>query len=300
MNLSTFSRLHQLDYRSLYNRCLLTAQPVSYRLSRFLNPLPGLLVIGGKKCGTTSLFEQLAQHPQLLPAIQKEVHYFDGGRAPHYDSYAKGPEWYRSYFPPVRFPGITRRPAVAFEASPTYLFFPMVPERIHQSLPQVRMIVLLRDPTERAISHYFHSCRMNQETLPIMEALKAEESRMGPGLKMGDPESESHFRRHSYKSRGHYAEQIERYFSVFPREQFLFIKSEDYFAHSASVLKKVFQFVGVDPDVEITDLRPKGTGSKNRVDDEVYQYLDQYFEPHAVRLRSLLGEEFSWPSSRTV
>lgn len=297
MNLSTLSRLHQLDYRSVFNRLLLKAQPLSYRFSRLLNPLPEFLIIGGKKCGTTSLFEHLAQHPQLLPSIKKEVHYFDGGRPPLFDSFDKGPLWYRSHFPPVRVPGPTKHPAFAFEASPTYLCYPMVAERIHRLIPDVKLIVLLRNPAERAISHYFHSRKMGQEPLPIMEALEAEEDRLGSGLVLGDLESELHFRRHSYKQRGHYAEQIEQFFSVFPREQFLFIKSEDYFESSAAVMRRIFQFIGVEPEFEIPDLQPKGTGSKSGVANEVYEYLDEYFEPHSRRLSSLLGSEFSWPSS---
>lgn len=118
------------------------------------------------KCGTTSLFYYLAQHPQLIPSATKEVHFFDGRVSLENDTWALGLPWYRAHFPLKISMGDGKK---AFEASPSYLFHPWAPERIHATLPNVKLIALLRNPAKRAVSHYLHERRKGRETLPLMQ-----------------------------------------------------------------------------------------------------------------------------------
>ncbi|MCC1496009.1 sulfotransferase [Alcanivorax sp. 1008] len=253
--------------------------------------LPSFIIIGTQKGGTTSLFHYLSQHPQLVPSYRKEVHYFDGGLKPKRDNFALGERWYRSNFPLRKH---IRQGQQAFEASPLYVFHPLAPERIHALLPDAKLILLLREPTERALSHYFHQARKGRETLSVMDALQGEEARLAPVLAEHDYKHQS-FMHFSYKLRGHYAEQIRRYQGLFPKENLLILGSEKFFSDPHTALRKVFEFVGVDSSFQVPNLNARNVGSNRKsVDADVYQYLQDYFSPHNQELYELLGEDFDW------
>lgn len=253
-------------------------------------PLPDFIIIGAQKGGTSSLYAYLAQHPQLLPSLKKEVHFFDGGLNYETDNYQKGEAWYRAHFP--------RKAAGAhlksFEASPLYIFNPLVPRRMFDLIPEVKLIVLLRNPTERAISHYFHEKERGDESLPVLEALRAEEKRLAAVIECEDYKSEI-FRRYSYKSRGLYKEQIKRFLEYFSWQQLLVLSSEEFFSKPDTTLRRVFEFVGVDTAFRVKDLKPRNVGkSRSKVDPEVYEYLNDYFLPHNQALYNLVGENYAW------
>src|SRR5262245_18320944 len=102
---------------------------------------PHFIIIGAQRCGTTSLYNYLIRQLGVIPAAMKEVHFFDL-------NYQKGNEWYFSQFPELG------RDQITGEASPYYIFHPRVPQRIKNLLPSIKLIVLLRNPTNRAFSHY--------------------------------------------------------------------------------------------------------------------------------------------------
>jgi len=253
--------------------------------------LPNFIIIGAQKSGTTSLFAYLCQHPQLLPPFKKEVHFFDGGLSPHEDSFKKGKPWYYAHFP------LRNRIAAdqkTFEASPLYIFNPLAPQRIADLIPEVKIITLLRNPTERAISHYFHERRKGKEPLTIYEAFQEEERRLEPVIKDGDHKNRV-FIHQSYKTRGLYKEQLERYFRYFSKEQILVIPSEEFFAKPDMCLKRVFEFVGVDPEYRVSNLMPRNVANnKSEVTPSVSEYLDSFFEPHNQALYEMVGVDYGW------
>ena len=255
-----------------------------------IRPLPDLIIIGAQKSGTTSLYAYLSHHPQFLKPYEKEVHFFDGGLDAAVDNYKKGQAWYRAHFP-LRRNGSDSK---IFEASPLYIFNPLVPERMFDLLPHVKIVAILRNPTERAISHYFHEKQRGYESLPIMEALLGEERRMEEAIQSKDYKNYS-FIHHSYKSRGHYKEQLERFFKCFPRQQFLIVTSEEFFHDQTNVLRKVTDFAGANSSFQVGDARPRNVAkNKEQVSDEVYEYLNQYFKFHNEALYELLGKEYNW------
>ncbi len=136
---------------------------------------PDFLIIGSQRSGTTSLHAYLKQHPQIIPAIKKEIYFFDGGLDPDEDTYSKGESWYRAHFPKLK---SIRKDQQVFEATPLNIFNPLAPQRIAQSIPKVKLIAILRNPTERAISHYFHEKWRGRESLAILDAFIAEEYRL--------------------------------------------------------------------------------------------------------------------------
>lgn len=263
--------------------------PYRRATSRF-RALPDFLVIGAQKSGTTSLFYYLSQHPDILPSSRKEVCFFDGG-VDVTDVYAKGEQWYRSHFP---YSGQLAGRRITGEASPSYIFNPLVPERIANFIPEAKLIAILRNPTERAVSHYFHEKRKGRETLSLEEALRAEESRLAEVGQSRNYKNHQ-FLHASYKSRGRYWEQIERYLQFFPRDQLHILSSEDLFRDPNTALDKVYDFLGMGSSHRLHDLRPQNVArNRTSVSPELYEYLDDYFLPHNQRLYELIGQKFDW------
>jgi len=250
-----------------------------FSLRRRVGMLPGLIIPGAMKAGTTSLFAHLAGHPQLVPAAGKETHYFDWHTR-------RGPAWYARQF--------RRRPGLlAFEATPYYMFEPRVPRLVRELVPDVKLVFLLRDPVDRAFSHYHNNRRLGREPLGFEEALAAEEERLaGEEERMfADPTyvSEPH-RLYSYCGRGLYAMQIERWLRHFPAAQMRFVDARRLFADPRGVLADVLAFLGLDP-WEPADCQPRNQG---RHDDAMAPHtrarLRAFFEPHERRLADLIGE----------
>ncbi|MEV1288072.1 sulfotransferase [Micromonospora sp. NPDC049679] len=257
---------------------------------RWLAPgaLPDFLVIGGQRCGTTSLHHYLADHPQVRVASGKELQFFSL-------HYGRGQRWYRGHFPSA-VPG--RR---SFEASPYYLFHPAVPARVAATLPGGRFIALLRDPVERAYSHYLHSRSYGAEPLAFADALAAEPARLAAALRRGPETRAAHaaLRNHSYLARGRYAEQVERWLTHVPRERLLVLRSEDLYADPAAVYGEILRFLDLEPftpagfarHTRRVDQGPSALTGALRAD------LAAHFAPHNDRLAELLGWSRTWPAA---
>jgi hypothetical protein len=260
-----------------------------------LRMLPDYLIIGAQKCGTSSLYRYLNEHPSVAAAAGKEVHYFDW-------HYRRGPRWYRAHFPTVAYRELFRartgRRLVTGEASPYYLFHPHSPLRVKRLVPEVKLIALLRDPAERAVSAYHHQVRAGTEALPLAEALDQEPSRLAGEIdrlsRDEDYRSVAH-RRYSYLSRGHYADQLELWFRHFPREQLLVIRSEDFFDDPGAAVASVATFLGLPP-LPPRQFRRFNAGDYENTDPAIRARLNDYFAPHNRRLYQLLGRDFGWPA----
>ncbi|GGA21388.1 sulfotransferase domain-containing protein [Okeania sp. KiyG1] len=201
--------------------------------------LPNFIIIGAQKCGTTSLYRYLTKHPQILPATKKEVHFFDL-------NFDKGMNWYYSHFPQKEIPNQT----ITGEASPYYIFHPHAPQRISQSLPDIKLILLLRNPVDRAVSHYYHNRQFgkSREPLSFEQAIQQEPSRIEPEIDkiMADENYKSlPHRYYSYLSRGIYIEQLLRWLKFFPRKNLLILKSEELWENPRQKMKQVWNFLGV-------------------------------------------------------
>lgn len=260
------------------------------KLTSSYRVLPEVIIIGAQKSGTTSLFEYLKNHPRLSASYKKEVHFFDGGLNPKVDDFNKGIKWYKTHFP-LKF---INNKKIAYEASPLYIFNPLVPERIYNQIPKAKLIVVLRNPVERAISHYFHEKRQGRETLQITGAMKQEEQRLEEVIKIKDYKSNA-FIHASYKSRGIYHEQLNRYYALFPKENLLVLNSDELFKQPLETLKTVYEFLGIEDYSDSANLKPQNIGSnRSKVDNSVYQLLETYFAEHNEKLFQLIGKRFDW------
>jgi hypothetical protein len=252
-----------------------------------LRGLPSALIIGAQKGGTTSLFNYLLQHPGVLPPIRKEVHYFDF-------NYSRGVRWYRGNFPYAR---QLQGGSLTLEGSPYYLVHPLVPRRVAQLLPTIKLIVLLRNPVDRALSHYQHEVRGGRESLSFTEALDRESERLaGEEARLeSEPDYYSYnHHRYSYVRRGLYLEQLRRWTQHFPRSQMLILQSERLFRDPVGTTAVVQDFLGLPPRLLRMERPFRRSEYDRKLPGERRAQLTAFFEPHNRELFQWLGEEFDW------
>ncbi|MEG4987779.1 sulfotransferase domain-containing protein [Microcoleus sp. BR0-C5] len=246
---------------------------------------PDFIIIGAQKGGTTSLYSYLTEHPQIAHATQKEVHYFDL-------NFDKSPDWYYAQFPlpkhsPKRITG---------EASPYYIFHPHVPQRIHDLCPKVKIIALLRNPVDRAISHYYHYIRIKYETLSLEDAIAAESERLKGEMEklLANPKYYSYeHQHHSYLNRGIYADQLPAWMKLFPKSQISIIKSEDLYSNPAKILNTVLEFLDLPPH-QLKTYGKLNSSEYPPISETVYDQLRAYFRSHNQRLAELCDRDFGW------
>jgi hypothetical protein len=255
--------------------------------------LPDFLVIGAMKCGSTSIYDSVKLHPQIIPGYKKAAHYFDL-------NYPEGERWYRAHFPlQSEKNGNDNRSSslrLSGESSPYYIFHPLAAERAAQLVPNARLIALLRNPTSRAYSHYQHMLRTGRETLSFEDALDKEPERLS-GVEqkiIADPTFPmAAHRNFSYVGRGMYADQLERWFKVFPRQQFLILRSEDFFKDPAQACQQIYHFLEL-PEWDPGSYDNSNPGKYDPMNPETRQRLDALFRPHNQRLYNMLGVDFGW------
>jgi len=165
---------------------------------------------------------------------------------------------------------------------------------MYHLIPEAKLIAILRNPTDRAISHYFHEKHMGRESLSISRAFEEEDKRLKPLIQNKDFKSGT-FINCSYKSRGLYRDQLERYLEYFPREHVLILCSEEFFREPRAAIGRVLEFLAVERGFRVEDVTPQYVATnKAKVDPEIYQDLDDYFAPHNQALYQLVGRTFGW------
>lgn len=257
-----------------------------HRATTAWRTLPDFLVIGVMKGGTTSMFQYLAAHPQVRPPFRKEIKFFD-------IHYTKGLNWYRAHFP-LQFK--MEDGAVTGEATPYYIFHPLAAQRVAKVLPGAKLIVMLRNPVDRAYSHYSHMRRVGREPLSFEDALASEPDRLaGEAEKIiADPNCSTFVHVHySYLARGRYAEQLPRWFEHFPHEQVLILPSEGLTTAPAQVFQKALDFLGLNAwQPRNFDIFKRGSYESMPV--KTREKLVDYFRPYNQQLYDLLGMKFDW------
>ncbi len=253
-----------------------------YFLTSPVRAWPDFLIIGAQRSGTTALFNYLGQHPDISLPIKKESHYFDR-------FFSRGSLWYRAHFP------VAKSKKISGEATPYYLFYPLAPARVKSALPQIKLIIILRSPDERAVSHYWHEARRGFEKLSLDAALKAERQRLaGEREKILKNKNYYSFayEHYSYLARGVYVEQIKNWRRFFPAEQMLVLNYNDLLTEPAAVLGQIFSFLNLKP-WPIKPLKPPARPYPPPV-PAVKKYLKNYFQPFNRSLYAYLGRDFGW------
>ena len=255
--------------------------------------LPSFIIIGAQRCGTTSLYDYLSHHPQIIPSPVKELFYFD-------DYYTRPIEWYKSFFPTKKEQEKLEKDLVASvitgEASPSYFFHPYAAKRIKETLPQIKLILVLRDPIERAYSHYNHIKRLNREPLSFEEAIEKEQERITPDIeKLAKDEfyKADQRRDYSYLTRGYYAKQLKEWFKHFPKEQLLIVQSEEFYKNTPKVYNEIVEYLGLN-SYTLPTFEAKNALKYAKMAPETKEKLKAYFAPKNEELYELLGKRFDW------
>ena len=265
-----------------------TIRRLAARASSGLRMLPAFVVVGTKRGGSTALFEYLLSHPLVLRGnVRKGSRYFDM----HYD---RGWSWFRSTFP-LALPG--RDGVITGEASPYYMFHPLAPERLAAALPEARLLAVLRDPVDRAWSHWQYERRRGHEDLPFEEAIAREPERLAGQAERIIAGGASFAHRHySYLARSRYAEQLERLYQLFPPTQVLGLHSESLLADPNAALAPVWSFLGLPPHPIAHPRTFKVGGYADGMPPATRARLEAYFAPWNERLYQLPGITFRFVS----
>jgi hypothetical protein len=248
--------------------------------------LPDFIVIGTQKGGTSSLYRYLETHPDLKLSYRKQLHFFD-------KFYFKGINWYRACFPI----SALNRSTITGEATPYYIIHPHAPKRMHQALPNVKLLLVVRNPIDRAYSHYQMKVDQGFEKIgSFEEAIAQEEARTGPELQkmLDDPTYYSRdYRNFSYLARGRYAEQLKRWLEFYPKDQIMVINSEHFFADPMKTLRRVYDFLGIS-DYKPQNLKVYNQRSYSNMEPATRKKLEAYFKPFNKEFYDLIGETYDW------
>lgn len=259
------------------------------RLTAGMRMQPGFLVIGGQRCGTTTMFRLLTEHPDIRrPVVSKGIGYFDV-------NYDRGPKWYAGHFPLRNLPPANRR-AIAFESSGYYSFHPLAAERIAADLPDVKLIMLVRDPVERAFSAYKHEYRRGFETESFERALELEPERLAGEVErmIADPTYQSNaHRHHAYVGRGMYADQLDRLTTVVDPSRVHVVDADAFFDDPVASFSELISWLGLsvwEPRV----VAKENATAVSTMDPTVREMLRSRFEESDRRLTQYLGGLPSW------
>ncbi len=248
---------------------------------------PDFIIIGAQKCGTSGLFKMLEAHSHMAPSLVKEVHYFDNDQWYQKQNIHE----YHSFFP---FPKDISKGSKVFEATPLYIFHPEVASRLYNYNPKLKLILLLRDPAERAFSawtmfhHHFKTGKHAHlhDPRPFSTAINKEIQQL--------ENTSYNDNRIAYVKRGIYDTQIKTYLKHFNSDQLLILESKALKTQSSKTLKTVQQFIGVPYE----ELPYKSQNVSKVSEKELYKddinALRAFYQPHNERLFELIGETWDW------
>ena len=271
---------------------------IYYNIKGPFHMLPDFLILGPGACGTTSLVElYLRSNENIFPSKNNEIFFFDI----HYD---KSVNWYKVFFP-HNFLKIFRKflgkKTLTCEATGNYIFHPYAPKRIKEIIPNAKFILMMRNPVDRTFSHYRRQVRRGRQTLSFEDALENE-------LKIFDEEferfendenlSEDIAPTASYLARSRYVEAIERWLKFFPKKQFLFINSDEYFKDPVKEYNRILEFLNLPPHHPTIKgqrgISPPNLYKNIQLKSETKKFLIDYFKSWNEKLYQLIGRDFEW------
>ena len=233
------------------------------------------IVPGAQKSGTTALHYFLKGHPQIVLPDRQEMHFFDDE-----ESFSKSPIDYdllHRHFPPR-----IRSTSIVGEVTPSYLYWGPAMERIHAYHPRIKLVILLRNPIDRAFAHWNMQRFKGREPLDFLDALKDEPRRISQPLTLES-------RRFAYIDRGFYSNQLDRVFRFFPREQVKIVKFEDFRDRKQETLGSIFEFLGVKRLRHVRDKDRNVVPYERGMTTDERKYLLDVFAAEVAKLEQMLG-----------
>lgn len=256
---------------------------------------PDFLILGFPRSGTTSLYLYLTYHPQILPAVDKELYFFTS-------FFDRGIDWYLAHFPPIA-NGVDY---LTGEATPCYIDSPEVAMRVSELFPNIKLIVLLRNPVERAVSAVylhkppgFNSAQLVQSIADglgkarmlissVPDALSIERSSVvNCGLDHRGIAS-THYLLSSL-----YIFYLKEWLTIFPKNQLLIINSKDFFSNPSKTMKEVYGFLNI-PDYQLATYDSHASGIRPLIPNDLRRQLAEFYRPYNEQLEEYLGMKFNW------
>jgi hypothetical protein len=253
--------------------------------------LPNFFVIGGVRCGTTSIYHYLGQHNCIKQAAYDELGYFD-------DNFHLGLNWYRSLFPTKFMQKNIEseyKKFLTYDVTPFYIYNPLVVDRIFKFSPHAKIIAVLRNPIDRAYSNYNQKMQDEGDTKTTFEEIVYSEIEKIENDE-NDEENHAFLVDEFYElllARGFYAKQLEFWFKKFPRKNVLLISSEELATNTDNTVSEIFEFLEV-PNQKISDLTKQNERKYPRMKDSTRNTLINFYKPYNEKLFSMLDSKFDW------
>ena len=263
------------------------------RITSFLRITPDFFLGGVQKGGTTSLYAALCQHPQIIPAKFKEVFYYGNS-----SNYKNGLSYYKQFFATSRYKksleGKIGKHALTLDASTNTFDSKEAPGRILKDNPDAKIIFILRNPGDRAFSHYKMGVQREWELADFEKALELEEKRIEDGKtnSLSDKNHNYAYYRLGYKSRGIYVEYLKNWMSIFPNKNILVISSEEFLKNEEQTYKTVCEFLKIDVIKIKSEKLNEGPSGKMKT--ETKKMLNDFYKPYNEELFKLLNKKFDW------
>jgi len=276
-------------YRVVYHQLL---KRNIFALTGSIRVLPDFLVIGAKRCGTTSLFYHLPEHPCISKSPYDNMGFFN-------DNFHLGINWYKSFFPTI----FTRNKikskfgdCMTFDVTTTYMEEESTANNVYQTKPNMKIIVILRNPVDRAYSHYHVNVKEKSEKRSFEDAIFEEMNRIkseriiqnkNKNLRVFTPNNIH------YLKKGFYALQLKSWFKIFPREQILVLSTEEFQEDQNIIYKKIFDFLNI-PNMKIKSTEKMEKGNYIPMKHDTQNLLLDYFRQYNYELFELINSEFDW------
>tara|TARA_Y100001949_G_scaffold20490_1_gene14584 strand:+ start:617 stop:1630 length:1014 start_codon:yes stop_codon:yes gene_type:complete len=255
--------------------------------------LPDFLIFGGTRSGAMTLQRYLIKHPTVY--CKRNIHFFEY-------TITNDVNWYKSHFPTENYKNKTEKkfnqPLRIGEQTGTYMFYPEVPSRVQKTIPNVKLIAVLRNPIDMVFSRYNHMRNQGIEVSPFDEAVNMEIKRMDiiekdEKIKIHNPFFENSMI-FNYIRHGNYAEKLKDWFKHFSREQFLIFTNTELTNDTTKFVKKTFEFLGLEPINNIDYIKHNVGEYPNKMDNSTKKKLEDYFKPFNEELNKLLERNLNW------
>ena len=285
MNAVKHRKLYQIIYYQLIQRHI-------FAITGFIRVIPDFLVIGAKRCGTTSLYQHLSEHPCISRSPHDNIGFFN-------ENYHLGINWYKSLFPTVFYKKkmeSKNKQCLFFDVTSTYMEEELTAKNVYEVNPNQKIIVILRNPVDRAYSHYHVNVKEKSEKRSFEDAVFEEMNRIkseriiqnkNKNLRVFTPNNIH------YLKKGFYALQLKSWFKIFPREQILVLSTEEFQEDQNLIYKKIFDFLNI-PNMKIKSTEKMEKGNYIPMKDETRKLLLDYFRQYNYELFELINNEFDW------
>lgn len=246
--------------------------------------LPDFIVIGTVRSGTTSLYHNICEHPSVLPAAYDEIGFFDS-------NFHLGIKWYQSMFPKKSSVDEIKNETgfgITGEDTPFYFWKEEVPKRIHELIPNCKLLTILRNPIDRAYSNYNLGKRSKTEMESFEDAIHEEMKRIKNGLKREDFDHKS-----SYLAKGFYFLQLNMWYKIFPKEKIFILSTEELADNPIQTMNNVYDFLEI-PEYKLINPHKKKLEKYEKMSDNMRNELINFFKPHNEKLFKLINQRFDW------